>query len=261
MGEKKRAGTCGGCRFGRDFGDGLRCIKDPPSVNQETGEAVWPCVRITDTCREFRPAGDGRDLVVDRRLRGMIPIYRDKEGDYCKIPLTRGHYAKVDPEDYCWLSQFRWHYVRTGRTFYAVRSDYSGGRGRKIWMHREIMGTAKGLVCDHVNHNGQDNRKHNLRNCTVAQNNLNRQRYRNSRSRYKGVWWCKCMQMYGSEIQAFGATECLGYFVHEVEAARAYDAAARRLHGEFACLNFPGETPGRQDRPGNSKPETNSKHK
>lgn len=148
MGEKKSVGTCGGCRFGRDFGDGLRCIKDPPSVNQETGEAVWPCVRITDTCREFRPAGDGRDLVVDRRLRGMIPIYRDKEGDYCKIPLTRGHYAKVDPEDYCWLSQFRWHYVRTGRTFYAVRSDYSGGRGRKNWIRdsgRVRTGSGKSL--------------------------------------------------------------------------------------------------------------------
>jgi hypothetical protein len=108
-------------------------------------------------------------------------------------------------------------------------------------MHREIMGTPEGMVCDHVNHNGQDNRQRNLRNCTVAQNNLNRRHYRNSRSRYKGVWWCKCMQMWGAEIQAGGAAEFLGYFAREIEAARAYDAAARRRHGAFACLNFPEE--------------------
>lgn len=194
-------------------------------------------------CLFYRVGGGGADAVIDRRLRGLIPVFADAEGDYCKIPLTRGHFAKVDPEDYGWLAQFRWHYVRTARTFYAVRSGYSGGRGRKIWMHREIMDTPIGLVCDHVNHNGQDNRRGNLRNCTVAQNNLNRQHYRNSRWRYKGVWWCKDMQMWGSEIQAGGEAEFLGYFVREVEAARAYDAAARRLHGEFACLNFPEEVP------------------
>ncbi|MBP7053604.1 MAG: hypothetical protein KBE65_21550 [Phycisphaerae bacterium] len=178
---------------------------------------------------------------IDRRFRGLLPIYADAAGEYCRIPLTRRMYAKVDPEDFCWLSQYRWHYVRTSRTFYAVRPSYHAGRSGKVWMHREIMGTPRGLVCDHINHNGLDNRKANLRNCTVAQNNLNRVRYRNGRSRYKGVWWSRSVQMWGAQIQACGRAEFLGYFVHEVQAARAYDAAARRLHGEFASLNFPEE--------------------
>ena len=186
-----------------------------------------------------RRPGEGR---IDRRFRGLVPIYADAAGEYCRIPLTRRMFAKVDPEDYCWLSQFRWHYVRTSRTFYAVRTVYCGGRSGKVWMHREIMGTPRGLVCDHINHNGLDNRKENLRNCTVAQNNLNRRRYRNGRSRYKGVWWSKNVQMWGAEIQVRGEAEFLGYFVYEVQAARAYDAAARRLHGRFASLNFPEET-------------------
>jgi hypothetical protein len=233
-------------------------VKDPPSVDAGTGEAVWPAVRAEEGCCKFRAIGGqdvpidcggdarvaragGGQVVIDRRLRGLIPIFTDAQGDYCKIPLTRGHFAKVDPEDYGWLAQFRWHYVRTGRTFYAVRSCYHGGRGCKVWMHREIMGTPRGMVCDHVNHNGQDNRRGNLRNCTAAENDLNRRHYRNGRSRYKGVWWCKGLQMWGAEIQAGGREEFLGYFVREVEAARAYDGAARRLHGAFACLNFPEE--------------------
>ncbi len=180
---------------------------------------------------------------IDRRFRGTLPIYADAAGEYCRIPLTRRMYAKVDPEDYCWLSQYRWHYVRTSRTFYAVRPSYHAGRSGKVWMHREIMGTPKGLVCDHINHNGLDNRKANLRNCTTAQNNFNRVHHRNARSRYKGVWWSKGMQMWGAEIQAHGKAEFLGYFVRELQAARAYDAAARRLHAQYASLNFPEEEP------------------
>lgn len=231
MGENKSGVACGECRF---------CRMSDCGGDDAIPRRVDACVALAG---EGKPGVDGRDedAVVDRRLRGFIPLYRDAAGDYCKIPLTRRRFAKVDPEDFGWLSQFRWHYVRTGRTFYAVRSCYHCGRGCKVWMHREIAGTPGGMVCDHVNHNGLDNRRANLRNCTTAQNNLNRQHYRNSRSRYKGVWWCKCMQMWGSEIQAGGEAEFLGYFVREVEAARAYDAAARRLHGAFACLNFPEE--------------------
>jgi hypothetical protein len=253
MSETSKSGTCGWRRFGRDFGEGLRCAKDPPGAEGETPEAAWPRVDKSDGCCWFcRIAsegaaprrGDACVALIDRRLRGLIPIYTDAAGDYCRIPLTRGRFAKVDPQDYGWLAQFRWHYVRTARTFYAVRSCYDRGRCHKVWMHREIMGTPLGMVCDHVNHNGLDNRRCNLRNCTAAENNLNRRRYRNGRSRYKGVWWCKGLQMWGATIQAGGREEFLGYFLREIDAARAYDAAARRLHGAFACVNFPEEAHG-----------------
>jgi len=231
---------CGRCHFCRGLAGTFCCVRKPPRLDPETGEARWPCVRKTDACGEFRYSGQGR-VEIDRSLRGLLPTYADELGEYCKVPLTRGHFAKVDPEDYLWLSQFRWHYVRTSRTFYAVRSDYRRGRSGKIWMHREIMNTPKGLVCDHIHHNGLDNRKRYLRNCTAAQNNLNRRHYRNGKSRYRGVFWSKCMQMWGAGIQIGGEPKHLGYFVREIEAARAYDAAAREYHGRFANLNFPEE--------------------
>ncbi len=243
MGRKKEVPRqCSRCYFGRELGGTLHCMRKPQELDRETGEARWPCVCPTGLCGAFRFAA-GRPARIDRTLRGTVPIYADEFGDYCRIPLTHGHYAKVDPEDYGWLSQFRWHFVKSGRTYYAVRTNYENGRSGKIWMHREIMGTPRGLVCDHINHNGLDNRTRNLRNCTVAQNNLNRRHYRNGKSRYRGVFWSKEMQMWGAGIRAHGRPKHLGYFLHEIEAARAYDAAARKYHAEFANLNFPEEGP------------------
>lgn len=243
MAEARAKRCCAGCYFCRDLGGTWHCVRNPPLLDRATGEARWPCVRKGDMCGAFRYSGE-HPVRIDRTLRGMLPIYADEVGEYCRIPLTRGHYAKVDPADYGWLAQYRWHYVKSGRTFYAVRSDWRNGRSRKIWMHREIMNTPAGLVCDHINHNGLDNRVRNLRNCTTAQNNCNRRHYRNAKSRYRGVFWSKEMQMWCAAIQVHGVPKHLGYFMYEIDAARAYDAAARQFHGPFANLNFPEEAGG-----------------
>lgn len=96
-----------------------------------------------------------------------------------EIPLTQGKVALIDDEDYEELSQYKWTaHHRAKNTWYAVR--YVGKRvdgkrvGVHIQMHRVITNCPDGLVVDHINHNGLDNRKENLRTVTAAVNAGNR---------------------------------------------------------------------------------------
>ena len=233
---KKR--SCVSCYFRRLISDRLHCVKNAPSIEEGTGCARWPVVAAGDICGQFRYT-DEDPIEQDQWPRGQLPIYRDQFGDYCKIPLTRGEFAKVDPEDYIWLSQFRWYCNKRGHTSYAVRNAGVGGERRKVLMHREINMTPGHLVCDHINRNGLDNRKQNLRNCTKRENNLNQGGHRGSVSKYKGVYWKKREGRWAACIKSEGKKKHLGYFESEREAAKAYDRAVRKYHGEYALLNFP----------------------
>ena len=156
-----------------------------------------------------------------------------------EIPLTQGKLAIVDDEDYVWLSQFNWHAVGN----YAVRRvrlnpPINGLRQGVQFMHRVIMEAPHGVLIDHRNRNPLDNRRCNLRFATVSQNLMNMRKADAKRSRYKGVAYGK--EGWQSQIMKDGQSRWLGYFASEIEAARAYDAAARELFGEFAFLNFEG---------------------
>ena len=228
--------------------DTLHCAKNAPAAAPGTGLARWPVVAADDTCGCFRFAG-GECIDGDRWPRSELPIYRDAFGDYCRLPLSRGKFAKIDADDYIWLAQFKWHCHYAGHTYYAVRTQWQGNRSKKIMMHRVVAETPKHLVCDHVNRDGLDNRSSNLRNCTRAQNNLNRGSERGSTSKYKGVYRHKRMDKWVATIKGGGRRRHLGYFADEVEAARTYDAAAREHHGEYAVLNFPSnQRQAHQDR-------------
>jgi hypothetical protein len=229
--------NCQSCYFSRIIEKSLCCVKNPPALEDDTGAARWPIVKKTDICGYFRYA-DENPIEADGWPRNELPIYADRFGDYCKIPLTQGRSAKVDPGDYIWLAQFKWYCHKREYGCYAMRNGGGGTSGKKVLMHRQIMDTPAGLVCDHINRNGLDNRKANLRNCTKQENNLNQRSHRGSVSKYKGVYWKKDMRRWAASVQIDGRREHLGYFASEAEAAKAYDAAARKYHGEFAALNF-----------------------
>ena len=155
--------------------------------------------------------------------------------------MTQGKYAIVDPQDYQRLARYKWHAANGGRTVYALRSVRdAAGKSYSRPMHRDVLPVAPGLVVDHINHHGYDNRRANLRPATPAQNARNRFKYPDQQcsSQYKGVTYQSQTQRWHAAIRAHGRTISLGSFCTEANAAKAYDRAALKYHREFAALNF-----------------------
>jgi hypothetical protein len=152
-----------------------------------------------------------------------------------RIPLTGGLSALVDDADYAALAKYRWCAMRSGRNCYAMR--HRSGRG--VYMHRQVMGLLVGWEVDHINHNGLDNRRRNLRLCTRRENAHNRLGCRNGSSRYKGVSLYKPTGKWRAKISSDGKSFYIGSFASQARAAKAYDDKAKELFGEFAHLNFP----------------------
>ena len=151
------------------------------------------------------------------------------------IPLTRDRFAIVDAEDYEELNEYTWHIRRAQRTEYAGTNE-----GKKyILMHRLLLGAPAGVVVDHRDGNGLNNRKSNLRLCSHQENMYNQRPRLGTTSRFKGVHLIKKTKKYAAKIQKDGKRYCLGSFDDEIEAAVVYDIKAMELFGEFACFNFP----------------------
>jgi hypothetical protein len=183
---------------------------------------------------------------LERLLVWPVLVYRRLRFGcaYRRIRLSRGKFAIVDPDDFYWLSRHKWSASGVGRTFYAVRTarGRNGRRGKTHSMHREIARTPKGLECDHINGNGLDNRKANLRSATRQQNIWNNSKRRTAwLSKYKGVSRSSSGRLWRATIIANGKSTHLGSYKDEDEAAKAYDKAARENFGQYAKLNFPNE--------------------
>ena len=147
----------------------------------------------------------------------------------------------MDPEDYERLARYKWHAMKCRHTFYAARYGRRDKDGKRkcYMMHREIMKLEGETVCDHINGNGLDNRKANLRPATRAQNGWNRRKGRiKSRSRYKGLAWDSKDKRWEVRISVNGRRIYIGRFQDQMKAARAYDRAARKYHGQYAQFNF-----------------------
>jgi hypothetical protein len=150
---------------------------------------------------------------------------------------TRDMVALVDDDMYDYLMQWKWT-VHNGRnTLYAVRKGKRPLQ-KKVWMHREITNAPAGMQVDHINGDGLCNLRENLRVCTVAENLRNRRKPVNNTSGYKGARLHKETNRYQACIEINGKAIHLGYYTDPVDAARAYDEAARKYFGEFAKLNF-----------------------
>lgn len=161
------------------------------------------------------------------------------------IPLfglkAAGRTALISEEDYDRVSRYRWHVHQIAfpgqrdHGPYAFANARRDGKRTRIYMHGLITGYP---ATDHINHDGLDNRRINLR-PAGNRNQHNTRANILTTSNFKGVHWDRARSRWRAAISAGGAYRYLGRFESEVDAARAYDAAAHFYFGEYACLNFP----------------------
>jgi hypothetical protein len=147
----------------------------------------------------------------------------------------------VEPPDYYRLCNFKWTLNGNGIKFYAVRYVRVGpGKTKTIRLHREIMNPPAGLLVDHKNLDSLDNRRTNLRLATHSQNQCNKSKTKSkTSSRFVGLSRDKTRGEWDVRLKHHGKRIWIGRFTDEIEAAKAYDRAAIKYHGEFARLNFP----------------------
>lgn len=152
-----------------------------------------------------------------------------------RIRISDDSYVLVDAEDYEWLIKWRWSANGNG---YAVRGKHIGNRKyQKIYMHREIAKAEKGEQVDHINGDKSDNRKENLRTASHADNSRNIGLRKNNTSGYKGVIFDRGRRKWRAEIKVNYENIHLGMFDCKIEAAKKYNEAAIKYHGDFANLN------------------------
>lgn len=155
-----------------------------------------------------------------------------------------GRVGIIEAVDYDSIKGLTWYCMKNASngTYVVANTGEKTARGtfKRVLMHRILLGVNENQIVDHKNGNGLDNRRCNIRIATRSQNMWNKRTTRRGKtsSKYKGVHWFKRDRKWQSQICVNGIKRHLGYFDDEIEAAKAFDAAARELCGEFAYLNF-----------------------
>lgn len=161
-----------------------------------------------------------------------------------EVPLSRGKVALVSPEDAPRVLAHKWSYhTGTKGKGYACRNlrvVLANGaiKQRTMLLHRFVIDAAPDVEIDHVDGDGLNCQRHNLRVATRAQNVANTGPRRNGRMAYKGVYFRSDRNRYRAEITIDGKRRDLGTYPTAAQAAVAYDAAAYAAWGEFAYMNF-----------------------
>lgn len=157
-----------------------------------------------------------------------------------KSPKYGDKIVLIDDEDYKKVKALNWSITFVRGNWYAIHSLWRDGKSEQIKMHRFIMSESDPKIkVDHINHNGLDNRKSNLRRATTPENTRNTGPTKRNRTGYKGVYHAPGgkVQKYGARIKVMGKTYFGGYFNCPIEAAKKYNELAKIHHGEFAYLN------------------------
>jgi len=178
---------------------------------------------------------------LDRLCTWPLMLYRRHKYGYTfrRIYLGQGDWTILDQKDYYRLNDFKWFLTGRLHKFYAARTIKADGRTKIVRMHRIIMNPPDNLLVDHRNGDGLDNRRQNLRLATKSQNICNSKKRANTSSRFIGVHYRKKQRRWETEITHNRKKIWLGSFENEIDAAKVYDAAAKKYHKDFARLNFP----------------------
>lgn len=151
-----------------------------------------------------------------------------------KIKLTQGKFVLVDDQDYRVLNKYRWYPIQGGDTFYAIRnSSMIKGKKTSIRMHREIMNPPFNLEIDHIDGNGLNNQRKNLRIVNSSQNQHNSKKPKHNTSGYKGISWNKEKKKFTAQIVINGKQIYLGSFSDIKKAHEAYKLMGLRLFKEY----------------------------
>jgi hypothetical protein len=163
------------------------------------------------------------------RTKRIRPVRID--GELAYVTLSQGHEAVLDAVDVGLVVGHNWHYKRG----YAVTSVYRPGVKKcLVFMHRLISGTPAGMETDHIDGDGLNNRRSNLRFATTSENQRNRVASANNTSGgRKGVNFHRYSGRWRASIQLNGKRRHLGYFDTPDQAHAAYCESAVRLHGDF----------------------------
>lgn len=151
-----------------------------------------------------------------------------------KIDIGNGAFCLVDESDLDAISKYKWHLIcPRGKQYAAASSFNSDGKQVTKYMHRLIVGAKSGEVCDHIDGDGLNNRRSNLRLCRHQQNIWNSKRPTTNKSGFKGVCWHKTNKKWHAQIVKGGIKHHLGFYESPETAHQAYCKAAKELHGEF----------------------------
>ena len=152
-----------------------------------------------------------------------------------KIPLTQNKFALVDDRDFGLLNRHKWFALKGWKTFYAVRN--SPEVNKLVYMHREILNTPARMDTDHINKNGLDNQRQNLRVATRSENLQNQGKQKPNTSGFKGVHWNKGAKKWVAQIKVDKKQVYLGMFTDKITAFEAYKMFCLKHHRLFANTN------------------------
>jgi hypothetical protein len=157
-----------------------------------------------------------------------------------RLPLTKGYEALIDAQDVAFVEQWCWYAAESDGCVYAARTYHVDGKRVREYLHKAVTGSD--TLLDHVDGNGLNNMRTNLRPVTSSQNAMNRKLFRTNTHGVKGVSWHAAKRRWTARITVDGKTKTIGYFRDILEAGEAYERAAEELHGQFRRMPRVGET-------------------